>query len=406
MAIPRPHAWTRRAFAALVLALLAGVVALWLRWPDAQPLPAASAATETPSQSVEPKTARVPPAYLAWTPGGLTEGFRAQVRTIEAFSDTLVVAGDTIWLTSTRDPDGAVVDHPRPPFAFPIDAFSVNPIEFEPFVPAELSEDVIGALDAGQAVLGASSADLRRLGVGGTLVFDDRTVEVGAVVPDEVVGWSEMLVSRETGEPLGISTDRYLLALAEGELTQHELARLIEPLVPPDVPLRVSEPDGVPYVRVASAVNPPIVMKGVFGEFAATPEPGNPAFLTIEPAWLDQHIRTRAVPLLGRITCNDALFPALLGALREIEREGLGHLINTNSGCFAARTVARSPTAPPSQHAYGAAVDINAPRNAFGATPTMDERIVEIFRRWGFVWGGAFLVPDGMHFEYGSPPAG
>jgi hypothetical protein len=30
----------------------------------------------------------------------------------------------------------------------------------------------------------------------------------------------------------------------------------------------------------------------------------------------------------------------------------------------------------------------------------MDPRIVDVFQRWGFKWGGDFLVPDGMHFEF------
>jgi hypothetical protein len=28
-----------------------------------------------------------------------------------------------------------------------------------------------------------------------------------------------------------------------------------------------------------------------------------------------------------------------------------------------------------------------------------------VFERWGFVWGGTFIVPDGMHFEYRREPA-
>jgi D-alanyl-D-alanine carboxypeptidase len=67
--------------------------------------------------------------------------------------------------------------------------------------------------------------------------------------------------------------------------------------------------------------------------------------------------------------------------------------------------VARSTTAPPSNHAYGAAIDINAPENPYGSTPTMNRRVVKIFERWGFDWGGNFLIPDGMHFEYRTPPA-
>ena len=33
-------------------------------------------------------------------------------------------------------------------------------------------------------------------------------------------------------------------------------------------------------------------------------------------------------------------------------------------------------------------------------SPTMDPRIAKIFQRWGFLWGGTWLVPDGSHFEY------
>ena len=66
--------------------------------------------------------------------------------------------------------------------------------------------------------------------------------------------------------------------------------------------------------------------------------------------------------------------------------------------------VTSNPTSGISQHAWGAAIDINAPENPFGATPTQDPHLVKIFERWGFLWGGDFAIPDGMHFEYLKPP--
>ena len=35
-----------------------------------------------------------------------------------------------------------------------------------------------------------------------------------------------------------------------------------------------------------------------------------------------------------------------------------------------------------------------------GVATAQDPRIVKIFERWGFAWGGDWLIPDGMHFEF------
>jgi D-alanyl-D-alanine carboxypeptidase len=113
---------------------------------------------------------------------------------------------------------------------------------------------------------------------------------------------------------------------------------------------------------------------------------------------------TTEVPLLGEITCHRKLIPMVRAALEEVMAAGLSAEIKVYSGCWASRTVARSLTAPPSYHAYGAAIDINAPQNPYGTTPTMDRRIVRIFESNGFNWGGDFLIPDGHHFEFWSSP--
>ena len=87
-------------------------------------------------------------------------------------------------------------------------------------------------------------------------------------------------------------------------------------------PLRVDIPGGTRYVRVASGVNPPILIKQRFGEFAATPQ-SDPAYLTIDPAWVERNIVTTDVPLLGTITCHRKLIPMVRGALYEIVAAGL-----------------------------------------------------------------------------------
>jgi hypothetical protein len=399
----------RRLIFVATVAVLVGLLA-WavLRTGATSPVAASptqtaeASRTATPDASVETTGLEMQPAWLAWISGSLPAGFAAKVGTISALGTTVVIAGDTRWMTSSRDADGRAVDEPSPPFEIPIDAFAVDPDAYAPFLPNDSRTSVTDALRSGSAVLGESSARLRHLTVGGSLTFDQGTVQVGAIVPDPAAGWSEMLVSRAVGRSLGIVDDRYLLSMPSGPMTERHFAAILASLIP-EAPVRTVPPGGSMYMRIASGVNPPVVMKGVFGEFSAYPRTDDPAYLTMSGSWYDANIVTRSVPLLGQVTCNEAFFPALVGALRDVEAAGLGDEIHTYSGCYAARTVARMPTSPPSNHAYGAAIDINAPENAYGSTPTIDPRIVTIFKQWGFLWGGDYLTPDGMHFEYGTP---
>jgi hypothetical protein len=400
----------RLAFGAMLAVLVIAAAATFVRSdrgeavrPAASPADNAAAAPRQAAPSAADDTAQMPAAWLAWITGSLPSDVSVKAAATPALGTTVIVAGDTRWMTVSHDDTGAVVDRPTSPYEIPIDAFSVDPAGYAPFVPADVRDEVTSALRSGKAVLGASSARLRHLRVGGSMTFGTRTVTVGAVVPDPVAGWSEMLVSSAVGRSLGIVDDRYLLALPSEEMTLPRFASIMHRIIP-DTAIRMVPPGGSTYMRIASGVNPPIVMKEAFGEFSAYPQSADPAYLNVEPAWYDANIVTRIVPILGQVTCNKRLFPMLIGALTDVQNAGLGNELHVYSGCYAARTVARRPTAPPSQHAYGAAIDINAPENPYGARPTMDPLIVRIFERWGFIWGGTFLTPDGMHFEYGSKP--
>ena len=58
-----------------------------------------------------------------------------------------------------------------------------------------------------------------------------------------------------------------------------------------------------------------------------------------------------------------------------------------------------------SRHSWGQAVDTNTIGSCQGcAPPDMNCRTVQIFRKHGFAWGGNFLTPDGMHFEWVGEP--
>ncbi|MDQ4125123.1 MAG: M15 family metallopeptidase, partial [Actinomycetota bacterium] len=124
-------------------------------------------------------------------------------------------------------------------------------------------------------------------------------------------------------------------------------------------------------------------------------------FIRPDPAWVSANIAYADVPILGSVTCHRLLIPQLHAALTEIEQAGLADEIYQYGGCYVPRFIDRDPSKPLSMHAFGLAIDVNTPTNQLGTAGDMDPRVVEIFERWGFVWGGRWSRPDPMHFELG-----
>jgi hypothetical protein len=249
-------------------------------------------------------------------------------------------------------------------------------------------------------VLGESSAALRRLDVGGRIVFADGRIVVGAVVPDEVASWSEVMVSRDVGQRLGVRHPRFALLDMSGDPTERELARRIAPLLGPGYPPRVRRPGHAEFRRQADSVWPPVLMKRGFGEFRAYPDPNRLGYLRMQPAFTQDHLASRQVPLLGRFTCHRKVFPPLIAAMRELRSLGRGAVIRNFAGCYNARMVMRRPSGAISHHSWGAAVDINSLTNPYGSPPNQPAILVRVMREHGFTWGGRWTVPDGMHFEF------
>ena len=52
-----------------------------------------------------------------------------------------------------------------------------------------------------------------------------------------------------------------------------------------------------------------------------------------------------------------------------------------------------------SNHSFGTAIDLNVQDNLRGVPGKMDRRVVAIFKRFGFAWGGDWRWTDPMHFE-------
>ena len=118
-----------------------------------------------------------------------------------------------------------------------------------------------------------------------------------------------------------------------------------------------------------------------------------------EQSWVAGHISTQTMPIIGAMTCNTAMFPQLRAALDEIVADGLAGAIHPGqyAGCYVPRFIAGTTTL--SNHAFGLAFDINVPENQRGTVGQIDRRVVAIFQKWGFTWGGTWHYTDPMHFE-------
>ena len=112
----------------------------------------------------------------------------------------------------------------------------------------------------------------------------------------------------------------------------------------------------------------------------------------------------RGWKLLGPVTgmrCAAQMSAPLHNALTCVAKKGLDALLLTYNGCYCYRK--RKGQDRLSMHAYGLAIDLNSHWNGKGRTPTMDPGIVKCFKESGFIWGGDWPVPDGMHFQLRKP---
>lgn len=101
---------------------------------------------------------------------------------------------------------------------------------------------------------------------------------------------------------------------------------------------------------------------------------------------------------VSRITMNKDMIPAFTTAMMLVMEDNLESLIYSYDGCFNIR-LSRGSTRI-STHAYALAIDLNAKDNGLRVKPKMDKRIVNAFEEAGFVWGGRWKRPDGMHFQF------
>jgi hypothetical protein len=235
------------------------------------------------------------------------------------------------------------------------------------------------------------------------MTIGDNTFEVVAIVPDDVVGGAEVVFAQSDPNAPAI-TDRY--ALVSTDLARNEFEAAVRAMYDGPAPLRIRTHGETPWLRHGDAVLPQIFIKTALGEFSYSNRTGGE--FAQDPAFLEIQIVTTDVPILGRVTCHRLVVDMIETALSRLVDEGLSHLVDPadNAGCWNPRYIAPTTgrSAGISRHAWGAAVDLNASSNRVGSAGTQDPRFVNAMLDAGFTWGGDWLVPDPMHFEYGLAP--
>jgi hypothetical protein len=339
---------------------------------------------------------------LAWTSGHLPAGLAASARKLQGVESVAEVRNGTAWLSAWAD-DGGGSSAPPKGLRVPVEVAAVDPEQYAALLPRS-GRDRFVELSHGEALLGRTGARLRGISGNGSLAFGDVRLSVRGVVDDALVASHEVVVSQRTGAALGITTPRYLL-MALGTGTPHEdVEKELRDLLPSGTRLKVRPYGEAGVLRPGDPVLPNGRVKVLFGEFAGAR--GSDGEIRIDPEWILANTVTTSIPVVGRVRCHKRIVAQMRAAFEEIERRELAGRIRDGDfgGCFSPRRINDEPDSPLSHHAWGIGFDVNVSQNPYGQKPSLDRRVVEILERWGFIWGGRWLVPDGMHFEYLNKP--
>ena len=329
----------------------------------------------------------------AAVPDGLAEGLET-ISGVEAVSTVRV---GLVHLVESRTAEGQFVDQAPAGFVIPLEAQAFDPARHGEFVPAEVAR-LLEDLDGDEALLSESSAEFRRLGPGSTLVLEDDTVlTVVGIVDDEWIGAAEVALTREAGERMGVTNERYSVVRYNGP--RQDLERDADALE--DASVRVRSRDEVDVFRHADAVASQIAIKARFGEFAYRPAEGD--VIEIDPAWMQANIVTNEIPLLGRVTCHTDFLALLRDAMDTLEEAGHADAVDPAAfrGCFNPRFIRNRGDI--SRHAWGVAADINFGNPLEGPGSPTDAALLEATMAIDILSGHTWTDPGPGHFEWFGP---
>ena len=133
----------------------------------------------------------------------------------------------------------------------------------------------------------------------------------------------------------------------------------------------------------------------------------------IDPRWPAEILGVARLPFplrlawdpkieIRKFSCHRKLAELVEEVFARLEAEKLAEHVRTFGGCYAYR--AKRGSKRISTHAWAIAIDLNPESNIMGTHGDMNGDVVEVFRSFGFTWGGEWKGAgcDPMHFQWCS----
>jgi len=332
---------------------------------------------------------------------------RAFAAAAQAGGTAVVSRSASIGLTRVAR-GGRTVQQPPSGFAYPM-GVTVLPPEY---VAPTIGTDVSGLLTPTRLVMNEGSANLRGARVGDVLTLTSASgapvaFTVARILAHDTIGGAELLMSPAAADRLGLTRQSSVLVWGFRSRSAIDAALRENALISTSIRIR----------RTWDAFDPDLTLgmvetKQELGEFAY--RVNSNGTVSVDDAWKSANITYGSIGGLRLQTgCHRVVRTSLRAALDEVVAAGLSYTINyydanRAGGCYYPRFNRLTPDSRIgflSRHSWGQAVDTNTVGSCQGCIPDFSRtaagcRTVQIFRKHGFAWGGNFLRPDGMHFEW------
>jgi D-alanyl-D-alanine carboxypeptidase-like protein len=379
------------ALAVLILSVgIAGVVAVrsgGTKVSEIESSPIAQSSVKPASTPSVPDTVvTVRPVLKANVAEGISEGILQQVRSIPGIQ---AVAGILLATLRVEAPTGGDTE---------ISVAGVDPEEFRPLTPDATAQAPFVWEGLNQSKTFIANEEYQIFGgkpihtLQATLPAGPQRLQIGGVATNGSPSLAGALMSMQQADHLGLGKPTLLVVGVSKGANINTVTDSLAKALPGLTFESMLPPAGRTFYSGPSA-------QKAIGSFKFTANPDGT--IRQDSKWINAHLVGARMPIIGFVRCHKVMIPQLRMALEEIQSAGLSNLIKPGQTgrCYQPRFVAKDPTHQLSKHAWGLAIDLNVYDNPEGSKPKMDPRIVAIFEKWGFRWGGRWTKPDGMHFE-------